>query len=106
MQNPPPNPDGWREIADPDERLRTALTELYEWYAKTEPMMTNVTRDAPVVPAMAAVNRMNEAIYAYMVDVARPWAAGNAAAAASGSPLRLATRSRSRPGARWCTSAS
>ena len=41
-------------IADPDERLRHALTELYSWYEWAEPMLTNVgsrhgarTRPAP-----------------------------------------------------------
>jgi AcrR family transcriptional regulator len=50
--NPPPDPGGWSGIADPGERLRTALAELYEWYAWAEPMLVNVTRDAPLVPAM------------------------------------------------------
>lgn len=51
--NPPPDPAAWREIADPDERLRHALGELYAWYAWAEPMLTNVYRDAPLVPATA-----------------------------------------------------
>jgi AcrR family transcriptional regulator len=51
--NPPPDPAAWERIADPDDRLCSALTELYEWYAWAEPMLTNTTRDAPLVPAMA-----------------------------------------------------
>ena len=50
--NPPPDPSPWSEIADPRERLRIALGQLYEWYGWAEPMMVNVTRDAPLVPAM------------------------------------------------------
>jgi AcrR family transcriptional regulator len=50
--NPPPDPEAWSEIADPNERLRTALDELYRWYGWAEPMLVNVTRDAPLVPAM------------------------------------------------------
>jgi AcrR family transcriptional regulator len=50
--NPPPDPGSWRRIADPGERLRTALGELYRWYGWAEPMLVNVTRDAPLVPAM------------------------------------------------------
>lgn len=52
-QNPPPDPAAWRLISDPYERLRQALAELYTWYAWAEPMLTNVYRDAPLVPAIA-----------------------------------------------------
>ncbi|MGH2988051.1 MAG: TetR/AcrR family transcriptional regulator [Solirubrobacterales bacterium] len=51
--NPPPDPARWLEIADPDERLRTALEELYSWYVGTEDMLENTSRDLPLVPAMA-----------------------------------------------------
>jgi AcrR family transcriptional regulator len=52
--NPRPDPAVWAEIGDPDERLRTALAELYGWYTRTERMLVNVTRDSSLVPAMAA----------------------------------------------------
>ena len=51
--NPPPDPATWSGIGDPDKRLRHALAELYGWYVWAEPMLTNVTRDAPLVPAIA-----------------------------------------------------
>jgi len=51
---PPPDPESWSEIADPDERIRVALAELYDWYGWAEPMLVNTTRDAPLVPAMAS----------------------------------------------------
>jgi AcrR family transcriptional regulator len=50
--NPPPDPTAWKQIADPDIRLREALSELYGWYEWAEPMLSNVFRDAPSVPAM------------------------------------------------------
>lgn len=50
--NPPPEPAAWSVIADPAERLRIALDELYRWYGWAEPMMVNVTRDAALVPSM------------------------------------------------------
>jgi AcrR family transcriptional regulator len=50
--NPPPDPTPWTEIRDPDERLRIALDSLYSWYERVEPMLTNVTRDLPLVPAL------------------------------------------------------
>src|SRR4029453_14137604 len=36
--NPAPNPDQWREISDPYDRLRTALPQLYSWYRSAEEM--------------------------------------------------------------------
>ncbi len=54
-QHPPPDPTAWAEIRDPQERLRTALAELYGFYARTEPMRANVLRDAETMPALAAL---------------------------------------------------
>jgi AcrR family transcriptional regulator len=51
--NPAPDPAAWSQITDPDARLRHGLSELYAWYGWAEPMLTNVFRDAPSVPAMA-----------------------------------------------------
>jgi AcrR family transcriptional regulator len=48
--HPPPDPSPWMEIADPDERLRTALKELYGWYEATAPTVLKLYRDAPLVP--------------------------------------------------------
>jgi AcrR family transcriptional regulator len=54
--NPPPSHATWSRIADPDRRLRYALEELFEWYDWAEPMLTNVSRDAALVPASARAN--------------------------------------------------
>ena len=43
--NPPPDIGMWAAIENPDERLRTALEELYAYYGRTEPMMSNLYRD-------------------------------------------------------------
>ncbi len=48
--NPPPDPASWTQVANPEERLRTALAEVYAYHRRTEPMMTNVIRDAPMHP--------------------------------------------------------
>src|SRR6266852_9682488 len=37
-QNPKPDPSSWVSIADPEERLRTALTAIYAYFRKTERM--------------------------------------------------------------------
>ena len=54
-KHPPPDPGGWAEIRDPDERLRTALTERYAWFRANEAMVGNVARDAALLPALAEV---------------------------------------------------
>jgi AcrR family transcriptional regulator len=51
--HPPPDPSGWTDIRDPAERLRRALTDVYQWWEETEDMMSRVLRDAPLVPSMA-----------------------------------------------------
>jgi len=47
--NPWPDPGNWRAIRDPQQRLERALDELYAYYERTEPMFSNVLRDAEVV---------------------------------------------------------
>ena len=54
--NPMPDPDEWSAIAEPEERLRRALSESYAYHRRTEPMMSKVLRDAPVhAPTAEAV---------------------------------------------------
>ncbi len=53
--NPPPDPASWTQISDPEERLRGALAEVYTYHRRTEPMMTNVIRDASVKPIMREI---------------------------------------------------
>jgi len=50
--NPPPEIGAWAAIADPDERLRTALAELYGFYGRTGEMLDRLLRDAPRVPVV------------------------------------------------------
>lgn len=52
-QNPPPDPDEWRAIADPDERLRIALRETYAYHRTTQRMFSHVLADARDHPVMA-----------------------------------------------------
>jgi AcrR family transcriptional regulator len=54
-RHPAPDPTPWAQISDPQERLRTALMELYSFYARTEPMRANVLRDAQTMPELAAL---------------------------------------------------
>ncbi len=51
-QHPLPNLDAWAAVSDPEIRLRTALTEIYAYYAETDPMLANLLRDVGVVEAV------------------------------------------------------
>jgi AcrR family transcriptional regulator len=53
---PPPDPIAWPSIADPAERLETALRALYGYYARLEPLLEHVQRDAAVMPLVAEMN--------------------------------------------------
>jgi AcrR family transcriptional regulator len=63
--NPLPDLAEWATIADPGERLRLALEQLYAWFDRGEYMLEKTTRDAAAVPAMqapiAAAARWSEA---------------------------------------------
>ncbi len=53
--NPPPDPEPWRSIADPERRLRKALAEVYAYYRRNEQLLANVTRDAQANPNVGEV---------------------------------------------------
>ena len=56
QQNPLPDPAAWSAIKESGPRIRTALGELYAFYAGNEQMLANVFRDQSLVenlrPAM------------------------------------------------------
>jgi AcrR family transcriptional regulator len=70
---PPPDAARWQAIADPAERLRDGLDELYAWYETTEAMWTNVFRDETLVDAVRAP--LAE-LRGYLDEAARTLAAG------------------------------
>jgi AcrR family transcriptional regulator len=84
-QHPLPDPAPWAKIEDPEERLRTALGELYEWYAQGEYMLENVTRDLALVPALRP-----------SMEAFQGWLDAAADALLSGRPERGARRRRKR----------
>jgi AcrR family transcriptional regulator len=71
-RNPAPDPQRWAGIADPAERLRTALAEVYAYHRSTEPMMSRVLAEARdhevLVPYQAHWRRAAEVLV-------RPWRA-------------------------------
>jgi AcrR family transcriptional regulator len=46
----PPKPDEWAEIADPIERVRAGLTDLYRFYRDGGSMLTRIHRDLAALP--------------------------------------------------------
>jgi AcrR family transcriptional regulator len=54
--NPPPDPEPWKLVPDPEERLRRALAEVYAYYRRNEQMIANVTRDAQANPNVRKVS--------------------------------------------------
>jgi hypothetical protein len=53
--HPPPDVDAWAALADPDERLGIALSELYAYYRETHAMWTTSHRDAALVEPLDAI---------------------------------------------------
>lgn len=52
-ENPPPDVSVWERIADPEERLQTALDELYAYYGSAGGMLDKLLRDEATVPMVA-----------------------------------------------------
>ena len=103
--NPWPDLGNWRAIRDPQQRLQRALDDLYAYYERTEPMLSNVLRDAELVDfARDAVAPLQ----AYLDKPPRPSpsAVESAAEDESSSREHCATPSPSRPGARCRATAS
>jgi AcrR family transcriptional regulator len=44
-ENPLPDPGPWREISDPERRLRVALADLYDYFRRRERLWANILRD-------------------------------------------------------------
>lgn len=53
--NPLPDFESWRQVSDPKAQLRQALTELYAYHRRTEPMQERSRRDLQELPVMAEI---------------------------------------------------
>lgn len=82
--HPPPDTEAWLQVADPAERLRTALGEMYAYYRSNEDMLGKVLRDELLLPALAEV----------MADAWWPTIEGMVACLARGRGLRGRRRDR------------
>ena len=62
-----PDPDGWRTLEDPYERLRASLTAMYRYWRANQQLISNILRDSPVMPALV------EGAAAYQDHLGRVW---------------------------------
>jgi AcrR family transcriptional regulator len=68
--HPRPRPASWASIADPEARLRKALADLYGWYEACEQMLSNIHRDAALIPALRDISaEISAEYYPAAVDV-------------------------------------
>ena len=72
-RNPVPDPAAWAAVTDPASRLEVALDALYQWYERTEPMLTAVLRDLDAMPIIA---EMQAGRLAYLAAVEDDLASG------------------------------
>ncbi|MET0558747.1 MAG: helix-turn-helix domain-containing protein [Solirubrobacterales bacterium] len=68
-RHPPPDVTAWERIGDPDDRLATALGELYAYYHRNEEMLDNLLRDAPVVPIVAELMQPMGQFLAFATEI-------------------------------------
>lgn len=54
-QYPPPDPEPWKAILDPEARFRIGVREIYAYYRRAERMLDRTYRDLPDLPAMQEV---------------------------------------------------
>lgn len=56
-RDPPPDPDDWRNLPS-GERVRTALTAVYGWFARNEQLLACVLRDAELHEPVRKISQM------------------------------------------------
>lgn len=79
--HPLPDPNRWQSIADPSERLQVGLTQLYQWFEATEPVMTNSVRDFGAVKESAeAMQPVGEIFYSMYETLRQGWDGAEVAA--------------------------
>lgn len=59
-RDPPPDPASWQSLRDPEQRLRSALGELFGYYHRNLRLLANLRRDVDALPTFVA-NRLASA---------------------------------------------
>ena len=77
-EDPPPDPEAWRSIAEPEKRLRSALLQLYSYYRRRRQLLTNLHRDAEMPAVAAALARRRQVLAKGAVVLAEGWVGADA----------------------------
>jgi AcrR family transcriptional regulator len=73
-QHPPPDPTRWQQLVEPEDRLRTGLTEVYAFHRRTEPMFAHAIHDMEDMPILRELMAPMFAHWTLMRDIlARGW---------------------------------
>jgi AcrR family transcriptional regulator len=73
-QHPTPDPKCWQKLAEPEDRLRTGLNEVYAYHRRTEQMFTHAAHDLEDMPVLREVLAPMFAHWTLMRDIlARGW---------------------------------
>jgi AcrR family transcriptional regulator len=67
--NPAPDPEGWRQVTDPESRLRLALAEVYAYFRRSESSLERILRDANTMPILREVGAPTAHRWAQMREV-------------------------------------
>jgi AcrR family transcriptional regulator len=92
-RDPLPDERAWRPIADPRQRLRRGLTEIYAWYGRNAQLANCVMRDAEVNPFIRDIVRLRlgSRIDAYQGTLSRGLRRGRELSAVLGLALSFHT---------------
>jgi AcrR family transcriptional regulator len=92
-RDPLPDERAWWPIADPRQRLRRGLAEIYAWYGRNAELANCVMRDAEVNPIIRDIVRLRlgSRIDAYQVALSRGLRAGRELNAVLGLALSFHT---------------
>lgn len=72
-EDPPPDPETWRDVADPERRLREALRSLYGYYRRKRRLLANLYRDRGMPVVAAALARRQALIVRSIKILSEAW---------------------------------
>jgi AcrR family transcriptional regulator len=75
-EDPPPDPERWRSITEPDVRMRTALREIYGYYRRKRQLLINLYRDSEIAVVAAALARRQKVLAKGKAILAEGWPRG------------------------------